>query len=98
MVSVPCGKSNVLGIVARLRAGRFGVQFPAEAKDLLRIAFRTVLGPTQSAIQWLPEILLPVKQPGREFDNSFPYSVRIENGKGIVSPRTGHEGPGWEFL
>ena len=34
VVSVPCSKSNVLGIAARLRAGRSGVQFPAEAKDL----------------------------------------------------------------
>ena len=34
MVSVSCGKSNEFGIAARLRAGRFGVQFSAEAKDL----------------------------------------------------------------
>jgi hypothetical protein len=34
VVSVPCGKSSVLGIAARLRAGRFGVHFPTEAKDL----------------------------------------------------------------
>lgn len=34
MVHVPCGKSSVLGIAARLRAGRFGLQFPAELKDL----------------------------------------------------------------
>jgi len=37
-----------------------------------------------------------VKQPGREFDTSYPSSVRIENGKGKVRPGTGHEGPEWE--
>jgi len=59
--------------------------------------FRTVLGPAQSPIQWLPEVLLPgVKRPGREVNNSYPYSVRNENGKGKVRPRTGHEGPEWE--
>jgi len=36
-----------------------------------------------------------VKQSGREFDISYPFSVRIENGKGKVRPRTGHEGPEW---
>ena len=37
-----------------------------------------------------------MKQQGREVDNSYPSSVRIEDGKGKFRPRTGHEGPEWE--
>jgi len=45
-VGVSCGKSNVLGIAAWLLAGRFGVQFPAEAKDFSYAArFEPFWGP-----------------------------------------------------
>ena len=95
MVSVPCGKSSVFGIAARLRAGRFGVQFTAEAKDLSFMRYvSNRSGACSVSYSVVIEVLLPgVKQPGREVNNSYPSSVRIENGKGKVRPRTGHEGP-----
>jgi hypothetical protein len=91
VVSAPSGKSSVLGIAAWLRAGRFRVQFLQRQKIFVFCStFRTLLGPTQSPIQWLREAVPGIKQPGREVDSSFPSSVRIENCKGKVRPMTGH--------
>jgi hypothetical protein len=41
---------------------------------------RTLLGPTQPPIQWVPGVLsLGVKQPGREGDHSPPSSAEEKN-------------------
>jgi hypothetical protein len=43
------------------------------------MASSTVLGPTQPPIQWVPGVLsLVVKRPGREADNSPPYSAEVK--------------------
>jgi hypothetical protein len=47
---------------------------------LLNTASRTVLGPSQPPIQWLPGALsLGLKQPGREADHSPPSSAEVKN-------------------
>jgi hypothetical protein len=57
---------GVLGFDSRRRLGIF----------LFTTASRTVLGPTQPPIKWVPRALpLGVKRPGREADNSFPSSA-----------------------
>jgi hypothetical protein len=44
------------------------------------IQSRPALGPTQSAIQWVPEVLTPrVKLPGREADHSPQSSAEVKN-------------------
>jgi hypothetical protein len=44
------------------------------------IASRTVLGPTQPPIQWVPGALsLGVKRPGREADDSPPSNAEVKN-------------------
>jgi hypothetical protein len=41
---------------------------------------RTALGPTQPPTQWVPGSLsLWVKRPGREADNSPPFSAEVNN-------------------
>jgi hypothetical protein len=46
---------------------------------LFATAFRMVLGPTQSSIQWLPAALsLGVKWLGREADHSPPSSAEVK--------------------
>jgi hypothetical protein len=41
---------------------------------------RSVLGPTQPPIQWVPGALsLGVKRPGREVDHSPPSSAEVKN-------------------
>jgi hypothetical protein len=46
---------------------------------LFTTASRTVLGPTQPPIQWVPESLsLGVKRPGREADYSPPSSAEVK--------------------
>jgi hypothetical protein len=53
-----------------LRAGRPGFNSTAS---------RSVLGPTQPPIQWVPGTLSPrVKRPGREAKHSFPSSVEVK--------------------
>jgi hypothetical protein len=47
---------------------------------LFTAASRTVLGPTQPPIQWVPGALSPgVKRPGREADHSPPSSAEVKN-------------------
>jgi hypothetical protein len=47
---------------------------------LFTTASRTVLGPTQSPIQWIPRALsLGVTRPGRETDHSSPSSAEVKN-------------------
>jgi hypothetical protein len=46
--------------------------------------YRSVLGPTQPPIQWVPGALSPnIKRPGREADHSPPSSVDVKNGEAI---------------
>jgi hypothetical protein len=56
------------------------VRFPAGAGTFLfTTASRTVLGPTQSPIQWVPGALsLGVKRPAREADHSPPSSAEVK--------------------
>jgi hypothetical protein len=47
---------------------------------LFTTAFKTVLGPTQPPIKWVPGALsLGVKRPGREADHSPPSSAEVKN-------------------
>jgi hypothetical protein len=47
---------------------------------LFNAASRTVLGPTQPPIQWVPGALsLGVKRPRREADHSSPSSAEVKN-------------------
>jgi hypothetical protein len=60
-----------------------GVRSPAGAKDFFSLTFvsRPALRPTQSPVQWVPEVLSPgVKaRPGRDADHSPPSSAEVEN-------------------
>ena len=54
------------------------VRNPVGARDFC--VFQSLLGPTHSPIQWLPEIFLQgVKQLGPEFDYSTPPSAEVKN-------------------
>jgi hypothetical protein len=65
-------KIGVLGFDSQRRLGIF----------LFTTVSRTVLGPTQPPIQWVPWALsLGVKRPGREADHSPPSSVEVKNGQ-----------------
>lgn len=57
-----------------LRAGRCGVGFLAEARNVSILRSDTLaLGPTQPRIQWVIGVLSKrIKQPGREFDHLPP--------------------------
>jgi hypothetical protein len=56
-----------------LRAGQSGVRIPTTES-------RSVLGPTQPPIQWLPRVLyLGVKWPGREAVQSPPSGAEVKN-------------------
>jgi hypothetical protein len=59
----------------------YRVQFPTGmGAFLFTTASRTVLGPTQPPIQWVPWALsLGVKGPGREADHSPPFSAEVKN-------------------
>jgi hypothetical protein len=60
----------VLGFDSRRRLGIF----------LFTTASRTVLGPTQPPIQWVPGApSLRIKQPGREADHSPPSNAEVNN-------------------
>jgi hypothetical protein len=61
---------RIVGFDSRRRLGIF----------LFTTASRTVLGPTQPPIQWVPGALsLGVKCPGRETDHSPPSSAWVKN-------------------
>jgi hypothetical protein len=69
-----------------LCAGRSGFDSGQGKEILLYTAFRVALGPTQLPIQWVPGALSPgVKMPGREADNSPPFSAEVKN-VGAVLP------------
>lgn len=61
-------QNRVVCIVTWLRAGRFGVQMPAEARDFYFLQKRPdrIWGPHSLLTQWGPGYLPGVKQPGRE--------------------------------
>jgi hypothetical protein len=62
-------KIGVLGFDSRRGLGIF----------LFTTAFRTVLGPAEPPIQWVPRVLsLGVKRPGREADHSPPSSAEVK--------------------
>ena len=46
-----CALSSVVGIVTRLRTGRYGVQIPAGTRF---ISSQERLGPTQPLLDWVP--------------------------------------------
>jgi hypothetical protein len=52
----------------QLRAGRFRVRIPAALRDL------SLLGPTQSPVQWVPK----VGRPGREANHSPTSSTYVK--------------------
>jgi hypothetical protein len=55
---------------------RVGVRVPVVAR-LFSTSSRSVLGPTQPPIQWVPRALSPeVKRPGREADHSLQLVSR----------------------
>jgi hypothetical protein len=67
---------GVLGFDSRRRLGIF----------LFTTAFRTVLGPSEPPIQWIPGALsLVVKRPEREADHSPPSSAEVENAWSYIS-------------
>jgi hypothetical protein len=67
---------GVLGFDSRWGMGIF----------LFTIASRTVLGPTQPHIQWVPGALsLGAKRPGRKADHSPPTSAEVKNAWGYTS-------------
>jgi hypothetical protein len=83
VVNFKCRDSSVgiaLGYGLDDRGSR--VRFPAGGWEFFffTTASRTVLGPNQSPIQWVPGSLsLGVKRPGREADHSLPSSADVKN-------------------
>jgi hypothetical protein len=62
---------------------------------LFTTASRTVLGPTQPPIQWVPGTLsLGVKRPGREADHSSPSSAEVRM-RGAISPLSQYVSMAW---
>jgi hypothetical protein len=71
-------RDTSLDVQKQLSGWTTGVQFPARAMMrifLFATAFRPVLGPTQTPIQWVPS----VKRPGREGDYSPPSGAEVKN-------------------
>jgi hypothetical protein len=67
---------GVLGFDSRRGLGTF----------LFTTASGTVLGTTQSPIQWVPGVLsLGVKRPGHEIDHSPPSSAEVKNARNYTS-------------
>jgi len=53
---------------------------------LLDTASTLALGPTQTAIKWVPEaIFVCIKRPGHETDHSPPTSAKFKNARSSTS-------------
>jgi hypothetical protein len=60
--------------------------FPTHGIFLFSTVTRTVLGPTQPPIQWVPVVLsLGVKRPGCKADHSPPSSAEVKNARSYTS-------------
>jgi hypothetical protein len=75
LVLYKCILDSSVGIATRLRDGQSGFLglIPGGGWEffLFTTASRTVVGPTQPPIQWVPGVLsLGIKRPGREADHS----------------------------
>jgi hypothetical protein len=80
------GKPTIAELVLR-RVRRPGFESPERQEVCIFFtASRLVLGPTQSAIQWVAGALSPgIKRSGREADHSLPSSTDFKN-VGAIPP------------